>query len=295
MATDPAFSGFLYEQITVAVRNATNQAVTEAAGSLMSGLALGTEGLTDLHYLLDELQKEAENILPPAERLRIHTEAGLIGQRSVLASYDSSRGRSGGPRGYRAGEGRWPRYSGGKLRAALASPEFFEATPDGIRFINTDLLNREAKQWARLNFGAAPAGQGSLPPMQVMMGDTNIGSIGLNEGARPGFMIPRGLWRDGEFHPFGEQATTEMGREASDDIVRTKKPTKGIENRNFLDRGLYTMMGGKAGRGGTSGSANKALPNMYIDALNRNGSKLAQDVIRRGNTIRPRTVRVRRR
>ena len=295
MATnDPAFTGHLFESIINTIRDATAGASSDIAAGLLSGVAQGTGGPTDLHFLLAEISREAQEMLSPTDRLRIHQQAGLLGQQSTLASYDSSRGRSGGPRGYRAGEGKWPRYSGGALRKALASSDFFEVSPDGIQFINADRLNNDAKQWARLNFGAEPAGEGSLPPQTVMMGDTEMGQIGLNESARPAFQIPKGIWRDGAFHPFGEaQTSAMMPVQLTDGLINSKRDTKGIRARNFLDRGLYTMMTGKAGHGGTSGDSSKALPNLYLSALESRGSELARSALSRTGGVRPKVVRVR--
>lgn len=73
----------------------------------------------------------------------------------MLKRYDEvhkqrPRGSSNAP--YRQNE----RFTGGLLRAALASPLQAQATVDGVTFLNTSLLDATAKQWARLNFGAGP-------------------------------------------------------------------------------------------------------------------------------------------
>lgn len=296
-SSDPAFTGFLFQSLVTKTIEASVEAASDVAYGITSGVAMGVDGVTEIHLMLAEISREAEQMLSPSDRLRIHQQAGLAGQLSTLKSYDSSRGRKGGPRGYRAGEGRWPRYSGGVLRAALASSDFFQVTADGIQFINADRLNNDAKQWARLNFGAAPAGEGSLPPQTVRMGDTEIGQIGLNEGPRPAFLIPKGIWRDGAFHPFGEDATTRMTQpfQATDTVLKDKKPTKGIEARNFLDRGVFSLMTGTAGHGGSGGSANKALPNLYLSALEAKGSELARNALANTGGVKRKNVRPRRR
>lgn len=218
-----------------------------------------------------------DGMLTPQERQRIHQDVGRTAQRAVVNSYAQSFGPSKqrSEPGYRAdGASKYRRYAGGRLRAALGDPEFFRATPDDLQFINTRLLDKRAKQWARLNYGAGERGTGSRPAQQVFFGDMVVGAFGLNEGARPGFTIPRGYFVQGgggsSFYVAGtgpsarfENKNKVKGRSASryatvtsdqglerrqlsqrrgraDDNLKWIRggPTKGIKGRNFLDAGV---------------------------------------------------------
>ncbi len=183
-----------------------------------------------------------------------HQHIGERAQRSVLGSYDqvvTARETAAGRTHYRihARNPRNRRFAGGRLRRALASPAFFEATPRGLRFINVDLLNREAKHWARLIFGARPRGQGSRRAFPVTFSNLFVASIGLEQEARPGFSLPRGYFFDlGENKaigaspsrvgqdPFYPGGTGPLYRRSA--RLGKRRATRGIEARNFLDAGM---------------------------------------------------------
>lgn len=114
---------------------------------------------------------------------------------------------------YRPGGGNKARYGGGQLRAALASPLMAQATKDGVIFLNQSLLDQQAKQWARLNFGAgAAAGSGvgfSRNERPTLTRGYNANFFGMNQGSvgapvrislrdtwrpSPAFQIPVGRW-----------------------------------------------------------------------------------------------------
>lgn len=260
------------------------QPLVDAGNHLLSGVMEGVaaairEAEREASKTARELARAIEDgMLTPAERQRIHQSVGEAAQQAVLASYRQSF-RGGVQRskpGYRAhSDSKWQRYAGGRLYAALADPGFFEATPEGLFFINTTLLNSRAKQWARLNFGAGTRGSGSLPPQQVSFGGLVIGAFGLNEGARPGFEIPTGYFLgeagSAEFYLAGtgprarknelkvtgrrakryENVTSDSPgsayranvghhRESAPSGARwvKRKKTGGIRSRNFLDRGV---------------------------------------------------------
>lgn len=74
----------------------------------------------------------------------------------VLAYQNSGLGRR--PSYRWADTGRMRRYSNKALLNALRSPEFISGSKTGIVFVNTGFLDKQAKQWYRLNFGARPKG-----------------------------------------------------------------------------------------------------------------------------------------
>lgn len=115
-------------------------------------------------------------------------------------------------------DARLKRFADGKLRNALASPEMFQISYQSIGFGNTALLDKEAPQWARLNWGAggvANSGAGFSPGSQGGSGYKsnfsrffNVGATTLAEspGPRPAFSIPKGFWFDGtKFYPYSRQ------------------------------------------------------------------------------------------
>lgn len=204
--------------------------------------------------------------IAPAKRREMNHVLGLMGQESVLKSYDASvtgrQNRLGNAYAYRRGaHGKNRRYAGGKLRKVLASKSFFHATPDGLTFINEGALNRAARQWARLNAGAGAAAGGYRAPLAVTWSNVVIGVFGVEMPARPGFMLPRGYWfsrtegnvvsaseaRRGsdEFYPMGTgpfpnrtrlERNVKGGDPKGPGLAR-RRPSKGIRGRHFLDAG----------------------------------------------------------
>lgn len=186
-------------------------------------------------------------LLDGARTRQMFQDIGEAAQRSVVASYSQvvTARETSGPYRISPNRPRNKRYAGGALRRALQSPEFFSATPLGLRFVNTSLLNKEAKHWHRLNFGAAPAGGGSRGQFEIQWSGLVLASLGYDEDASPGFMLPRGFWVLGtervsgpaggaEFYPVGElpPGTHVRGR------PNAARRTAGIQARNFLDAGL---------------------------------------------------------
>lgn len=78
----------------------------------------------------------------------MYQRLGEVGQRASVDRYLAAR--SDRPE-YRVGQGR---ISGGALRRAIESPDYFRASSEGLAFARTDVLNREAKHWARINYSA---------------------------------------------------------------------------------------------------------------------------------------------
>jgi hypothetical protein len=130
----------------------------------------------------------------PTRLAALWQQAGEEGQRAILASYDAAYGNSTPYRWDDQGKNR--RYSNRALRRALASPQLFRAGPDGLDFIRTAYLDQEARQWYRLNFGAAPRGL-SHPSAQRMsfFGLFDLKGLNLDAyGPSGGFSIPPGVW-----------------------------------------------------------------------------------------------------
>jgi len=190
--------------------------------------------------------------LAPHTRVTIFEELAAKARRSILASYRQTR-RRGGPAGYRMDARRVTnrRYAGGALARGLADPNVIRGHADGIDFVNVPVLTRYARQWARINFGALPAGGGSTARFEVRWSNLVIATMGLDGPPREAFSIPagrgqKGYWLNGAFYPSSEGplgggsggSAGERRALRSEAIWLTKRPTKGIEARNFLDAGL---------------------------------------------------------
>ena len=228
-----------------------------------------------------ELAAAIERGAAPGERQIIHDRIAKQAQLSTLRSYDQTARRTNQQPGYRSGPNtKWRRYSGGRLRAALADPSFVSASPDGIEFGNIALLNKRAAQWARLNFGAGQRGSGSKPSTAVTINGLVVAALGLEEPARPGFMIPVGYFVNEEgtpirpnasrtgvaFYPAGTGDRRYRGRtyEAADGKRRpipmtARRTTRGIRARNFLDAGVARI----------AREIGPAYENLYRDLVER--------------------------
>lgn len=177
----------------------------------------------------------------------IHQRVGDLAQDSVLRAYDQLVTAREGPASrthYRAGANR---QAGGVLRRALGNGNFFEATPDGLRWVNVAMLDTEARHWHRVNFGAAGRGEGSTAQFDVRYGNLVVGALGYSEGPSPPFAVPRGVWINMEggrvkaganprgadaFYPQGQRPPGIFG------APTRRRTSAGIEEKNFLDAGL---------------------------------------------------------
>lgn len=153
----------------------------------------------------------------------LHHNIGTLMQEEVLAAYEEAlhaRGRNIAP--YRLST----RDAGGRLAAALASSQMFRATYDGVGFGNVRFLDSAARQWHRLNFGAAP-NAGSRPrTFAIKWQGLVVGAVGYNEGPSPAFMLPRGRFVEGAFFPTGPTPV---------------HPARGVAAWNFLDAAPETL------------------------------------------------------
>ncbi len=169
---------------------------------------------------------------------------------------------------------------------ALRRSDFYEATPNGLRVINSSTLNKEARQWRRLNYGAGGAG-GSTPGTYLIQ--LLNASIGLTPDRRPGFVLPPGFWiRNGErvapgqpgtaqFFPRGQAGGT--GARGRPNAVRM---TQGIRATNFLDAAPREI----------SRSLAPAYLTMYREFYNSQAGKAHFETIN-VKAPRPRTFRLR--
>lgn len=242
---------------------------------------------------LEEIARVITAGIASADFLAVHQTVGALAQKSVLASFDQTVGRANnsGAHGYRT-SGKLQRYSGERLRAAIADPSFFEATEHGLNFINTTLLDERAKQWARINFGAGDRGKGSHAAFGIRFSNMVVTTLSLDIGARPAFLIPPGYFLDAagnvaaptgptpgsSFYVAGTGPFAKKKYIVNAEGERIRKPmtarkvTKGIHARNFFTPGLARIA--------------KEIPPRYQDVL----SKLYDDG---RSAVRPVPVTVR--
>lgn len=226
--------------IMSAVMSAVGQGTSEAVRRV-NAIAKG----------MDEL-----NVSSKSKLAQVHTGLAIKMQEATVTAYRTHPKRSNPS--YRQGQ---DRYSGGALLAALQDPLFARGSHTGIGFANTALLDREARHWKRLNFGAKGKNQGTIAgPRRMTWDGVLIAEIDLGVSEpRPGFKLPVGVWtgpggspreaagesNSGEFYPQGGQ-----GGEGQRHLLSGKgimgrpdnaRITKGIRAWNFLDAGVQSL------------------------------------------------------
>lgn len=165
---------------------------------------------------------------PSSRRIRReanHRMASLM-KRSMLSYYAETVGLAGSHPRYRAGQNRLP----GTLRKALNRTGMVSVDGDRLRYVNTAILNAEARHWARLNYGAMPA---VTPPgfvASLRLDGKRLGDVSVRARPRPTMLRPVGVFQQMSngvaFYPQGKRATI---------------PTKGIVGRNYLDGGIFAL------------------------------------------------------
>jgi hypothetical protein len=120
----------------------------------------------------------------------MHEELGEVARKEMLRAYKAGKKR--GRKPYRqADTGKLKRYSAGQMEKGLNSDRLIVTSARGIGF-NFIELDKYAKQWARLNFGASPRGSKKAETEKVKIFRRNLAdSPNLSRfGARSGFVVP---------------------------------------------------------------------------------------------------------
>jgi hypothetical protein len=229
----------LYADLSIMVTATLAKAVTEAT-------AVESEVLSFLGQTINGA-KLVETFA--AEFTQAHRDVGNAALRSLIDGYTHRRFRR--PQDpYRAGD---QRYAGGALLRALRREEHVNAFARGFDFLDTGILNSEAKQWRRLNFGAGSGSAGGIDvpqSFQMTWGDL---VVGLRPDPRPAFRIPRGFWfdqggtrvgagadRSGRFYYVGSPELPASNETGNRRLGRPSpgRVTRGIASANFLDAGI---------------------------------------------------------
>lgn len=241
-AFEAGFSRVVTKMLTAtAVQMGNSVATVSLAGLAKQMRESGARLNRQQQFIVDAVSVKA---IPANLRQQLHQDVGRAAQLSVQQAYTHRRHRRNTPP-YRTSprDPRNFRYAGGLLLRALQAPDFFEATPNVLRWGNTARLNQEAKQWRRLNFGAGGAAGESPRQFPMQWGNFVGAAIGLEPDPRPPFRIPTGYWVSGgsrasgitagaEFYPRGEQPPGRLGRPSK------ARMTAGIAASNFLDAGV---------------------------------------------------------
>lgn len=216
---------------------------TSVRNAGLSGMA--TQGSV-FEYIARALAARA---IPRGRIQRAHQSAGDAGRRAMVAGFTHRRHRR-PVASYREGD----RFSGGALRRALNNPGMVEATSFTLRFINTDILDAEARHWRRLNFGAGAGSSGGISAPElfpIRWEGMVVATIGLAPDPRPAFTIPIGMF----VTPGGQRVRPSVERRGTDMFYPRKTsrvfPTAGIASSNFLDAGVRAIA--------------TALPRSYLD------------------------------
>lgn len=252
---------------TVAVRDMVNTFAQEATGKIATVMDLYAEVLKSNYRNRRRRMNRVNQIVADDVRER------------VLVSYDQrvKSGRS-GPSSYRANApGKWKRYAGGKMEQGLEDPGFINTGFDGINFANMNVLDRHAKQWYRLNFGAGPRGQqgGRFRPGEYrlnLFGQATGAPVSLKQYKASGaYRLPKGLFFDPNtgsvqnlsssrrrmdiFQPKGAPVEDKLRQKMSNregrsyGLVKSGTPvwqggmSRGFAGYHFLDAGVRRLAG----------------------------------------------------
>jgi hypothetical protein len=187
-----------------------------------------------------------------------HERVADRAQRAMLQQYESTLNP-----GHSAIRGYRPKSRlTGRLGNVLNDPDFVLASANGIAYGNITRLNKEARHWGRLNFGAGPrAGRQGGTHAVRLAGGANF-TLRSQGFASPNILMPEGYWRTagGSF-----RSNKTGGGFSVDKFFPTGKvaniPTQGTRARNFLDAGVEEMA--------------RALPQEYLK-MYQNWSRMAR-------------------
>lgn len=213
---------------------------------------------------------------------RIHTIAGQEAVKSTVRSYERRR-RKVRKAADRAAPGssfaarqpaflrRSRRYANGVLGKALASNQMYDARWDGVSFINSTFLDRTARQWYRLNFGAGDRGRSTPRPgdYPIKFFGESVYSMTLKPfGPSGSFVLPAGAWfgfdgggsslptpsiASGPRRTLGNKASRAGAPDPSrrgldqfipggfNNLAYPRRRTQGIQGSPFLDAGVKAL------------------------------------------------------
>jgi hypothetical protein len=134
----------------------------------------------------------------------LHKRTADEAQQVIIEAYQSSKViDKGHPYRFAESSQKLRRYSNGLMLKALSDKNLNSSSADGIQFVNVSILDSQAKQWRRLNFGAGNRGNSSpkhTPTKMNFFGQQSRVSLDFaNQKPSPGFYMPESLSAFGFF------------------------------------------------------------------------------------------------
>lgn len=194
----------------------------------------------------------AAEAIPKPLIAKTHQDVANMVGRSIVAAYTHRRHRR-SIESYRTEDP--ARYAGGKMLRALQNENNYVGDAQGIHILQRGLLDAEAAQWYRLNFGAGGLGGSTNQPQMfpITWGGLYLFSLGISGPTSPSFLLPPGVFvgADGKRvardpaavgqNPFyfagGHPPPGGFGRGGFGKF----RPTRGIEANNFIDAGARRL------------------------------------------------------
>jgi len=185
------------------------------------------------------MRKWARNLEKSTQRKseisNINKETAAEARQTVQKAYASSG--IGKRPSYRQNDSRkLKRYSAGAMERALGDEKVIYGDAKGIFFIDKKRLDRTAKQWYRLNFGAQPKGRKAVTttPMRFF-GRPSSKRFNLDRyKASDPFLVPRGFFSHSFFASSSPGKNFEPGTKKPMDAFYLK--SKKTAHRQFKDR-----------------------------------------------------------
>lgn len=180
--------------VMVSAQEIVNQLLSRATVQMSKNLLAAVEAFAE------SLQTAQSGGAGQSRLLQIYEHVGRRAQQATIRAYKRSPYIKLGHH-YRFGDpGRYKRFSKNAMLNALSGPALYRVGPDGLTFINAPMMDRTARQWYRLNFGARPGHSRGASPQQTyfkLFGE-RIGKGPNLNSFRPSreFQMPAGIWSE---------------------------------------------------------------------------------------------------
>lgn len=218
-------------RINLIVNRIVATAVSDVVGTVGEALAAYANSRTSQQ--IQRFFEEVQRGVGPARALEANEKLARAMQDSVIRSWGQAK-RKLRPAVYNPK--RETRFSGG-MEKIIHADYLAVATPRGVQFGPVALMDRDAAQWARLNVGAAPRGEGTHEVFPIRFSNLPVLEFTLDEPARRGYGLPIGnfMGPDGRYQRKGAH-----GGDGAFYPVRGPQqfPTQGNVGFHYLDAGI---------------------------------------------------------
>lgn len=212
------------------VQLAVKQLAVEAAEEIGEGLSKVTSQFFETlgenlsrRRQKDAFRKAHQNLADGAKDAVVESYDSLIGNRPHLSYREGSR-------------------LTGRMRDALVSENWIQATESGIKYIDVDVLDAAAAHWYRLAFGAGPRGRPTLSRIPITFAGVTIEQTAISTTPSEPFLMPRGgflnvgegdaKWAKPDISQRGKHPFYPTGRS------KATIPAQGFPGRNFFQAGI---------------------------------------------------------